>query len=86
MKGKFLVAALTAVIASHGTAVADGDDWVAWMTRNRIAAGHFALSDQSGVVVAYFKATEVVLWREGRTGDRYLETSLDPAKASSMPQ
>lgn len=50
-----------------------------WMTRNQTVAGHFALSDQAGVVLAYFKATEVVLWREGRTPDRYLETTLDPA-------
>ncbi|MGB2987927.1 MAG: glycosyltransferase family 39 protein [Phycisphaerae bacterium] len=52
-----------------------------WMTRNRVVAGHFALSDQGGVVLAYFKATEVELWRQERTADRYLETTLDPAKA-----
>ena len=51
------------------------------MVRNRVVAGHLALADQGGVVLAYFKATEAVLWREGRTADRYLETSLDPAKA-----
>lgn len=51
---------------------------VAWMARNQLVAGHFALSHQSGIVLAYFKATEVILWREGRTADRYLETSLDP--------
>lgn len=48
-----------------------------WMLRNEIVAGHFAISSQSGVVLAYFKATEVVLWREGRSVQRYLETSLD---------
>jgi len=48
-----------------------------WMFRNAVVAGAFALSDQSGIVLAYFKATEVVLWSEGRTADRYLETSLD---------
>lgn len=48
-----------------------------WMLRNKIVAGHFALSDQSGVVLAYFKATEVALWSQGRTADRYKETSLD---------
>jgi 4-amino-4-deoxy-L-arabinose transferase-like glycosyltransferase len=53
----------------------------AWMLRNQAVAGHFALSDQGGVVLAYFKATEVVLWQQGRAADRYLETSLDPAKA-----
>jgi len=51
-----------------------------WPLRNFKAAGHFALSDQGGVVLAYFKATEVVLWREGRNQDRYLETTLDPTR------
>jgi len=50
-----------------------------WMVRNALVADHFALSHQSGIVLAYFKATEVILWHEGRTADRYLETSLDPA-------
>ena len=54
----------------------------AWMVRNKIVAGHLALSDQGGVVLAYFKATEAVLWRQGRTAERYDETSLDPAKAN----
>ncbi len=52
-----------------------------WMVRNQVVAGHLALSDQGGVVLAYFKATEVVLWQQGRTAERYLETTLDPAKA-----
>ncbi len=52
-----------------------------WMARNKLVAGHFALSHQSGIVLVYFKGTEVALWRAGRTADRYLETSLDPAKA-----
>lgn len=47
-----------------------------WMLRNERIAGHFALSHQSGIVLTYFKATEVDLWRQGRTADRYLETSL----------
>jgi hypothetical protein len=51
-----------------------------WMTRNKVVAGHLALSHQSGIVLAYFKATEVELWRQGRTEDRYIETSLDPAR------
>ena len=50
-----------------------------WMARNRIVADHFALSSQGGVVLAYFKATEVELWRTGQAANRYLETSLDPA-------
>jgi len=52
-----------------------------WAVRNRLVAGHAALSHQSGIVLAYFKAAEVQLWREGRTADRYVETSLDPAMA-----
>lgn len=48
------------------------------MVRNQFVAGHFALSHQGGVVVAYFKAAEVMLWREGRTEDRLLETTLNP--------
>lgn len=53
----------------------------AWMARNKRVAGHFALSHQSGIVLAYFKATEVMLWRLGRTADRYAETSLHPDDA-----
>jgi len=49
---------------------------VVWMTRNKLVADHFALSHQGGIVLAYFKAAEVQLWRAGRTSDRYLETSL----------
>ncbi len=48
-----------------------------WASRNRVVAGRFALSHQSGIVLSYFKATEVMLWRLGRTADRYVETSLD---------
>jgi hypothetical protein len=55
----------------------------AWMLRNLLVAGHFALSSQSGVVLAYFKAAEVELWREHRTADRYVETSLDPERAGA---
>ncbi len=47
-----------------------------WMIRNQQVASRFALSHQSGIVLAYFKATEVQLWRQNRTADRYLETSL----------
>ncbi len=49
-----------------------------WAGRNRVVTGRFALSHQSGIVLSYFKATEVMLWRLGRTADRYAETSLDP--------
>lgn len=49
-----------------------------WMTRNKVLAGRFSLSHQSGIVLAYFKATEVELWRQGRSEDRYVETSLNP--------
>lgn len=65
----FVPAAFTgALIATTG----------AWMFRTYMVAGAFALSHQSGIVLAYFKATEITLWREGKTADRYLETSLDP--------
>ncbi|MCH7702848.1 MAG: hypothetical protein IID37_14285 [Planctomycetes bacterium] len=52
-----------------------------WMFRNLDVAGRFALSSQRGVVLAYFKAAEVTLWQEGRTRNRYLETSLDERHA-----
>ncbi len=51
-----------------------------WMLRNQVQFGYFALSDQSGVVLAYFKGAEVELWRQGRTADRYVETSLNENK------
>jgi hypothetical protein len=51
-----------------------------WMYRTYRTAGHFALSEQSGIVLAYFKATEVELWNQGRTQDRYVETTLDPTR------
>ena len=49
-----------------------------WMMRTQGIAGKPAFSHQTGIVLAYFKATEAILWREGRTADRYLETSLSP--------
>jgi hypothetical protein len=49
-----------------------------WMVRNLSVSRHAALSHQSGIVLAYFKATEVELWRQGRMHDRYVETSLNP--------
>ena len=49
-----------------------------WMVRTQGIAGKPAFSHQTGIVLAYFKATEAILWREGRTADRYLETSLSP--------
>lgn len=52
-----------------------------WMVRNRIVAGHVALSHQGGIVLAYFKATEVALWNRNRTADRYVEASMEPTKA-----
>ncbi len=52
-----------------------------WIGRNIRVANQIALSDQSGVVMAYFKAAEVVLWRQGRSADRFLETSLDPRRS-----
>ena len=52
-----------------------------WMARNHQVAGRFALSHQGGVVLAYFKSAEVTLWSQGRAADRYMETTLDPARA-----
>ncbi len=52
-----------------------------WGVRNVQVAGRLALSSQGGVVLAYFKAAEVVLWRQGRASDRYIETSLADARA-----
>jgi hypothetical protein len=49
-----------------------------WLVRNRTQAGQWGLSSQSGVVLAYFKATEVALWQSERSDDRYAETSLHP--------
>jgi len=67
---RIMVLVLLAVSAATPSAI--------WMTRNLLVAGHFALSHQSGIVLAYFKATEVELWRQSRTEDRYVETSLNP--------
>lgn len=52
-----------------------------WCQRNYLLSGQLALSDQSGVVLAYFKAAEVILWRQGGSKDRYLALSTDPAHA-----
>lgn len=51
-----------------------------WRMTNAVHTGHAELSSQSGVVLAYFKATEVQLWSEGRADERYLETSLSQDK------
>jgi len=42
-----------------------------WVVRNKLVGGRFALSHQGGTVLAYFKAVEVVLWAERRTGHRH---------------
>lgn len=52
-----------------------------WVQRNRQIGGTYALSSQSGIVLAYFKAAEVVLWRQGGARDRYLALSTDPEHA-----
>jgi hypothetical protein len=56
----------------------------AWIGRNKVVAGRFAISHQSGIVLSYFKATEVMLWRLGRTADRYAETSIDDAHTDQL--
>lgn len=54
----------------------------AWAIRNYMAAGRLSLTHQGGIVLAYFKATEVELYRQGRSADRYLETSLSTGRIS----
>lgn len=53
-----------------------------WLVRIDAVAGRLSLSHQSGIVLAYFKAAEVELWRQGRTSDRYVELSTDPSQAA----
>jgi len=50
-----------------------------WLLRNRIVAGHFALSQQSGASLAYHKVVDVVLWSEGRPEYRF-----DPAVTAEV--
>ncbi len=54
-----------------------------WMLRNYSTADHFAMSDQAGVVFAYFKTTEIVLWNRAETESRYVETRFDPSSPES---
>lgn len=42
-----------------------------WLARNRIVAGHWALSQQSGASLAYHKVVDVTLWAEGRPEYRF---------------
>ena len=42
-----------------------------WLLRNRLVAGHFALSQQSGASLAYHKVVDVTLWSEGRPEYRF---------------
>ena len=42
-----------------------------WLIRNKAATGNLKLSHQYGVVQAYYKATEAVLYQQGKAGDRY---------------
>jgi len=44
-----------------------------WVVRNRVVAGHWGLSHQGGAVLAYFKASEVLLWERGQRRARYDE-------------
>jgi hypothetical protein len=42
-----------------------------WMLRNRLAAGHWSISHQSGASFAYHKVADVVLWSQGRSRYRF---------------
>lgn len=53
---------------------------VPWMLRVYRVSGHLALSHQGGIVLAYFKAAEVELWRRGASERRLIETSLSPER------
>jgi len=47
-----------------------------WLIRNRLVADRFALSHQTGTVLTYYKAAEVLLWAEGRANERYNEDAV----------
>jgi len=47
-----------------------------WLIRNRLVAGRFALSHQTGTVLTYYKAAEIVLWAEDRANERYDEDAV----------
>lgn len=51
-----------------------------WMLRVHRVSGRLALSHQGGIVLAYFKAAEVELWRRGASERRLIETSLSPER------
>jgi hypothetical protein len=42
-----------------------------WLLRNRVVAGHLALSHQSGASLAYHKVMDVMLWSQGRGEHRF---------------
>ncbi|UCD30545.1 MAG: glycosyltransferase family 39 protein [Planctomycetota bacterium] len=42
-----------------------------WMLRNRMVAGHWGISHQSGASFAYHKVADVVLWSQGRSRYRF---------------
>ena len=51
-----------------------------WLLRNRIVAGHWALSHQSGDNFAYRKVADVVLWSQGRHRERFDAQALDEVR------
>ena len=51
-----------------------------WLLRNRIVAGHWALSCQSGASFAYHKVADVVLWSQGRHRERFDAQALDEVR------
>ncbi len=49
-----------------------------WLIRNRAVSGRWALSYQSGVSLAYFKAVEVLLWDRGLASSRFDPSVVNP--------
>jgi hypothetical protein len=53
-----------------------------WLLRNRVVAGHWALSHQSGASFAYHKVADVVLWSQGRHRERFDAQALDEVRSA----
>jgi len=62
-----------ALACAAGTAAVVGP----YLLRNRIVAGHFALTPQTGTSFAYHKVVDVVLFSQGRSRYRFDARTLD---------
>jgi len=62
-----------ALACAAGTAAVVGP----YLLRNRIVAGHFALTPQTGTSFAYHKVVDVVLFSQGRSRYRFDAQTLD---------